>query len=358
MDDSEHGDVSHLPELQTGEQEPLQSSGDEWTIEKVIADLDRDFDGTLPEEALREAQRRGDEIVPHLIELVRKATALIREGGERPAGSGHLFAVYLLAEFQAKESLPAIVESLSLPSDGAHDLYGDAITQDFGRILAVLASDSPERIEELIANRSLDEYVRWEAAHTYLYWVRDGRWTREQAVEKLRQHLRATIANEEVELISPLVCELESYAPREAIEEIRQAYRLELVDESMIDMDSIEQSLEDGDSRWQKTLEFCQPTGIQDSVEEFRKWYCFRDRDADNEESAEDFINPVPAPARFLDDGPFPLADDLDDQFDDWGEDIPDTPPTTFRHTEAHVGRNSPCPCGSGKKFKKCCGAN
>ncbi|MBQ8412376.1 MAG: SEC-C domain-containing protein, partial [Lachnospiraceae bacterium] len=22
------------------------------------------------------------------------------------------------------------------------------------------------------------------------------------------------------------------------------------------------------------------------------------------------------------------------------------------------VGRNDPCPCGSGKKFKKCCGAN
>jgi len=22
------------------------------------------------------------------------------------------------------------------------------------------------------------------------------------------------------------------------------------------------------------------------------------------------------------------------------------------------VGRNSPCPCGSGKKYKKCCGAN
>jgi uncharacterized protein YecA (UPF0149 family) len=24
---------------------------------------------------------------------------------------------------------------------------------------------------------------------------------------------------------------------------------------------------------------------------------------------------------------------------------------------EAKVGRNDPCPCGSGKKYKKCCGA-
>ena len=31
---------------------------------------------------------------------------------------------------------------------------------------------------------------------------------------------------------------------------------------------------------------------------------------------------------------------------------------TTIKRTEAKVGRNAPCPCGSGKKYKKCCGAN
>jgi len=28
----------------------------------------------------------------------------------------------------------------------------------------------------------------------------------------------------------------------------------------------------------------------------------------------------------------------------------------TFRRQDPRVGRNDPCPCGSGKKFKKCCG--
>ena len=27
------------------------------------------------------------------------------------------------------------------------------------------------------------------------------------------------------------------------------------------------------------------------------------------------------------------------------------------RVTKPKIGRNEPCPCGSGKKFKKCCGA-
>jgi SWIM/SEC-C metal-binding protein len=26
------------------------------------------------------------------------------------------------------------------------------------------------------------------------------------------------------------------------------------------------------------------------------------------------------------------------------------------KHAEHKVGRNDPCPCGSGKKYKKCCG--
>ncbi len=35
----------------------------------------------------------------------------------------------------------------------------------------------------------------------------------------------------------------------------------------------------------------------------------------------------------------------------------PVTPGTVVR-SEPKVGRNDPCTCGSGKKFKKCCGAN
>jgi tetratricopeptide (TPR) repeat protein len=33
------------------------------------------------------------------------------------------------------------------------------------------------------------------------------------------------------------------------------------------------------------------------------------------------------------------------------------TPPGTVRRTAPKLGRNDPCPCGSGKKYKRCCGA-
>lgn len=37
---------------------------------------------------------------------------------------------------------------------------------------------------------------------------------------------------------------------------------------------------------------------------------------------------------------------------------IQDSGPTTFTAPGTKVGRNEPCPCGSGKKYKKCYGLN
>jgi len=94
-------------------------------------------------------------LLPHLIDLIRKATATIR-AGESLNGNGHLFALYLLTELCAKESLGAIVEAVSLPGEGPFDLFGDSITEDLNRILAVLAADQPEVIDQLITDRSIN----------------------------------------------------------------------------------------------------------------------------------------------------------------------------------------------------------
>ena len=59
--------------------------------------------------------------------------------------------------------------------------------------------------------------------------------------------------------------------------------------------------------------------------------------------------------------------DDLDDDLDpDWLDDGGSPDPASLREIRApaqptvratpKIGRNDPCPCGSGKKFKKCCG--
>jgi hypothetical protein len=50
-------------------------------------------------------------------------------------------------------------------------------------------------------------------------------------------------------------------------------------------------------------------------------------------------------------------VDDAWEDDDDWDEDDPDyrAPVEPIINTAPRVGRNDPCPCGSGKKYKKCC---
>jgi len=46
------------------------------------------------------------------------------------------------------------------------------------------------------------------------------------------------------------------------------------------------------------------------------------------------------------------ISDDGDDSLDRHNQ----RAPIPIAGTESKTGRNEPCPCGSGKKFKKCCG--
>jgi preprotein translocase subunit SecA len=65
-----------------------------------------------------------------------------------------------------------------------------------------------------------------------------------------------------------------------------------------------------------------------------------------------------PQPAR-IPTGPLPRRENLglsrEDQNDNNGEELELVIPTVRREAPK-VGRNDPCPCGSGKKYKNCCG--
>ena len=56
----------------------------------------------------------------------------------------------------------------------------------------------------------------------------------------------------------------------------------------------------------------------------------------------------------------YEVAGDEDDwqEPDPWSWLEPEAVPQPYVRSAPKVGRNDPCPCGSGKKYKKCCGGN
>jgi hypothetical protein len=107
----------------------------------------------------------------------------------------------------------------------------------------------------------------------------------------------------------------------------------------------VNDSLAGGEKWFQESMDRRGPGGITDTVEVLSRWYSYQERvppsksDADNlpKWSEDTWTPPVRSastyePPRYIE------------------------PVQTIRNTEPRVGRNDPCPCGSGKKYKKCCG--
>jgi len=313
----------------------MVNSATSWAVaselDRIVAGLDAGVK-KLPVEAIQEAREHRDVMVPRLIEVLRDAVSASR-AGDVPEGDAHFFAIFLLTEFQAEEAFPTILEAFSLPEELPFALFEDAVTETLPRILALFVGDRPEVLDGLIADRALNEYVRWEAAESYVYLVRDGRLTRDEAVQRLQQHLRRAIDLNDAAIAGPLVSVLTSFSPVEALADITEAFDRGLVEPVLVDMDDVKESIAEGEAGVHRKLERCPATGIKDTIEELRHWAAFEEEPAQRRAS----LPPLPhfATAR----EPAELV----------------TAPMLSRGQR--VGRNEPCPCGSGKKFKKCCGA-
>jgi hypothetical protein len=307
---------------------------------RIVVELAEGVD-ELPEATIREVREHRDLMVPQLIEVLREAVAGAL-AGEPPEGNAHFFAAFLLTEFKAEQAFPVLIEAFSLPDELPHELFGDAVYFLPPRVLALFAGDRLETIQALIDDRTVNRSVRWGAAESYLRFVRDGRMSRGEAVRRLQAHLRQAIDRNDEEQVTGLVCELSRYGPAEAMDDIREAFKRQLVDSMFIGLDDLEKSATEGEAGFHKQLEWRGPTEI-DTLEELRDWACFQKRPAPAP-------SPEPPPVLLTTSQPpsphfaSPAAD-----FEPIQQPIVSRGP--------RVGRNDPCPCGSGKKFKKCCGA-
>jgi hypothetical protein len=294
-------------------------------LDRIIEELDGACD-RLPREAIEAARKCREQIIPRLIEAIEAATNTAAAGGVA-AGNAHFFGLFLLAEFEAVEALPAILKSISLSGELPEDLFDDALTEILDRALVSMAPGL-EVIDELIGNRELNRYVRWAAVDSYPYFVHQDRITRDEAVDRLRDHLRTSIDASDEPIVSPLICALAKFAPAEARDEIARAYQLDLVEEFVIRLKDVEGDIREGWSK-ERLRSRCRRLPI-DALDELESYYSFSESGPTGPSVPQPHFHSPAEPSFNIE--------------------------TIVRPT-VRVGRNDPCPCGSGKKFKKCCGS-
>ena len=315
-------------------------------LDALIRELDAGWD-RLPEEALRTCQRHRELVTPRLIEVLQEAGRLGREGIVRE-GSATTYALYLLTEFRAKEALPAVLEIFSLREPLLDELIGDSVTEFTRRILAVLADDQPDLIESLIPSPHLDDYIRWEAASALCQLVKEGRLTRDDGVERLARQMRAAIQTEDTWAATITVSALGALNPLELQDEIKGVFDEGWVEEDLMDWKCFhEHDLHPDQPGLCPDLLTWEPASVADTVEEIRGWHCFSEQARQDHERWEEREAEKEFARAF---GVIEESHFDSDAVDPSGDVL-----RTIRRDTLRVGRNDPCPCGSGKKYKKCC---
>jgi hypothetical protein len=240
----------------------------------------------------------------------------------------HLYAMFLLAQFRETRAYPLVVRFASLPGDLLDSLCGDFITEDLGQILASVCGGELAGIQSLIENEGTDEWVRGAALSSLVTLVAAGQKSRDEIVSYFAGLFRGKLVRRWSHVWDTLVSYSSGLYPEELLDDIKHAYEEGLVDPGFIGFDDVKRDLAMGKDRILARLaDNPHRRLVEDTVAEMEWWACFReDR----------------APSR-ADDG-------LDSK-------LIRAASSQIRRATPKTGRNEPCPCGSGKKYKKCCGA-
>ncbi len=291
-------------------------------IEAILKELERLGDH-FPREALEAALAQREASTPHLLQAVEDATRNIGRGMPDEAYVLLFYALYLLAQFREEQAYPLIVELFSTHDEALFDANLTFVTETLARVLASVSGGDMRGIQSLIENPELNEYVRAAALRSLVCLVVNDLQPRDAVIAYFQSLFRERLERKYTFAWDVLVgCSLSIY-PEELMPDIRQAFADGFVDDpGYIDLPYIEESLPTGrEATLAKTLRDRHHQLIDDMIGEMEGWM-YIPLDAYPSETESDYVQ-QPSVA------PMP--------------------------TQKKVGRNAPCPCGSGKKYKHCC---
>lgn len=302
----------------------------DFEADRVMQELET-ADRKLPVAAIKEVRQHPDIFAPLLIHSLRQSALRVRHGDE-PDGAS-FFAIFLLTELEVTEAFPVLLEVLFLPGEGPFEVFGDGVHELVAPILALFSRGDTDEIGNIIQDSNVNIYVRWSALRTYMYLVRDESISREFAIDALERHFRCYVENGNHDMLAPIACELGNLAAESSLGSIRAAYQRRLVDKSIVDLAFIESQIASGEETVIQQLAHCGPTGMPDTIAELSHWAAFREEPKKSKPTPS--YVPRPHLSSFKTSHRSQIA--------------------TVARSDNKVGRNHPCPCGSGKKFKKCC---
>lgn len=258
-----------------------------------------------------------------------------------------VFILHLAAAWKLTEAHPLVVALLRLPPEQCDAVLGDFITEGARQVLADTFPGNLRAIEALALAETAYPYARGAALDAATLLAVRGAIPREDALGLLTRAAalpldpdnedHATFADQ----IVSASLDLRAWELRGTITDL---FERDLASPGYCgDIDEVLDELEPGAAP-KLDAEHRYPPPITDAWEEVKDWHFFDD------------LHPEAAKARRLQ-LDRAIAEAAHARLMRDRDAAAPLEPHTVRRETPKVGRNAPCPCGSGKKFKKCCGA-
>ncbi|HKQ89859.1 MAG TPA: DUF1186 domain-containing protein [Blastocatellia bacterium] len=319
----------------------------DFSVEEIMEIFSHD-DQVFPFHELRQAVEKKDEITPHLLKALERA-AESPEVVLEAEDDSHIYAMFLLAQFREKRAYPLIIKLASHPQEQVDDLIGDIPMEDLANILASVSMGDTGLIAELAENSEAEEFARAAAIRSWLALVVSGDRLREDAMAYYKSLFEGGLEDRNEVVWSELVDAANDLYPEEVYDHIKKAYDDGLVDEYIVDPEWVDEQIDLGKDAVLAELPEWNHL-VEDVRVEIRAWFQNRERgdewDEDEDWNEEDEWD----------------EDDEEDEWDAGSRRLSALNGNNFAPNAPYIapektGRNDPCPCGSGKKYKKCCGA-
>jgi hypothetical protein len=280
----------------------------------------------FPREAMAAARAHRDVMSPIFVDVVERLGTLDRLAMDEGEITALIPIFHLLGEFQEQRAYRPLLKLLRQPTDTLDYLLGDAVTETSFRVVAGAFAGDLQPLFDFIEDAAADVFAR-SSMMDALVLIALRHPEKRDVIKGYFRDFRRRCKDQDADLLIAWMEALADMGLSDMAPEIRAAFEAGLIPSDYCAADDVIGDLEANavsgkfaaNPRYQSGL-------ISDAIGELSKWHGYSDAYLAKQKRLA-----TRNPSRTM----------------PWAE--------TFAHKSPHFGRNDPCPCGSGKKFKKCC---
>ena len=277
----------------------------------------------LPKEALEEASARRAEMVPLFLAVIEEFLAAPTKARAEPTALFYIF--HLMGSWREKSAYRPLARLLRCAQ--VDDILGDAVTSTSHRVMAAIFDGDPQPLYDITLDPDADEFVRSRMCETLAILVLRSELNRHEVVRFLEDAFGKIRPRSSCFVWQGWQSAVAILGASELKPIVKLAFDREYVDRTWLGFHDFEKDIKfaiehPGKSRLDNDGLY---TFFGNTIEELSTWYGFsekykKDRERWKQTADEDILVSEP-----------------------------------YINPYRDIGRNDPCPCGSGKKFKKCC---